>query len=69
MGRLFREFPIYTGSGGGSEHIKNNDGTYTVSYGYELILWADDFPGLRVEHEKSINWVALGGEYNNKYIE
>lgn len=69
IGTLFREFPIYTGSGGGSNYIKNDDGTTTVSYGYEMILWADDYPELFSEHEKSVNWVKLGGAYNNAYLE
>ena len=68
--RPFDQLPIHTGTGGGSSNYKKNDDTSeSVSYSYDVTLWADDFPGLLAEHEKSINWVALGGQANEKYIE
>jgi hypothetical protein len=53
----FKNTVICTGSGGGGG---NKDNEY-VSYQYEVSLWADDFPGLKLAREQSISWQHLGG--------
>ena len=65
----FEQLPIHSGTGGCSSYAKNSDGSRSISYAYDVILWADDFPALFAEHEKSVNWVELGGVPQDRYLE
>lgn len=56
----FAKTIICTGGGGGGS---NRDNKY-VSYEYEVSLWADDFPGLKLAREQALSWQHLGGELN-----
>lgn len=57
----FANTVICTGSGGGG----GSHGTDYVRYEYEVTLWADDFPVMKLMREQSIVWHHLGGELSN----
>jgi hypothetical protein len=57
----FNNTMICTGGGGGG-HSKDD----VISYSYDVILWADDFPGLVKHMDQENMWEDLGGQIKEK---
>ena len=52
----FADTGICTGTGGGGGGEEN-----LIHYGYDVTLWADDFPAMHKSQLKSEMWEAMGG--------